>query len=262
MSTQALPLPLDVRLMNVCAALLFVGCGAAALAAAAGWAVRHPIFNLTRITVEGDVAHTSAATLRANVGPRVTGNFFTADLAAARQAFRQVPWVRDAVVRREFPNRLRVVLQEHRAVAFWGADSETALVNSFGEVFEANPGDVEGENLPRLAGPQEQSAAVLAMYRAIAPLVQAVDLQIETLVLTTRGSWQATLDTGAVIELGRGGHDEVVARARRFADTITQAASQYGRRPEAVLAADLRHPDGYAIRLRGVSTVPAEPKNK
>ncbi len=262
MKAQALPLPLDVRLMNACAALLFAACGLMALAAAAWWAVRHPAFSLTRITVEGDVAHTSAATLRANVAPRVTGNFFTADLSGARQAFRQVPWVRDAVVRREFPNRLRVVLQEHRPVAFWGADTDTTLVNSFGEVFEANPGDVEQDGLPRLFGPQDQSAQVLAMYRAVAPLFEAVDLSVDSLTLTARGSWQAELDTGAVIELGRGSHDEVVARARRFGDTITQAASRYGRRPEAVVAADLRHPDGYAIRLRGVSTVPADPKKK
>lgn len=258
----AMPVPLDVRLMNVTAALLFAACGALVVAGVAWWALRHPAFALGRITVVGDVAHNSAATVRANVAPRIAGNFFTVDLRAARQAFLQVPWVREATVRREFPNRLRVILQEHRPVAFWGADGDTTLVNSFGEVFEANPGDIEADDLPRLSGPQDQSAQVLAMYRAIEPLFEALDLSVEALALTARGSWQARLDTGATIEMGRGTQDEVLARARRLADTLTQSASRYGRRPEALVAADLRHADGYAIRLRGVSTVSADAQKK
>lgn len=262
MTAAATPQPLDVRLMNATATILFVACGALVVAALAWWALRHPAFALGRITVVGDVTHNSVATVRANVAPRIAGNFFTADLRAAREAFLQVPWVREATVRREFPNRLRVVLQEHRPVAFWGAEGETTLVNSFGEVFEANPGDIEDEDLPRLAGPQDQSAQVLAMYRALAPAFEPLDLEVSQLVLTARGSWQARLDTGATIEMGRGTQDEVLARVRRFVDTITQAASRYGRRAEAVVAADLRHADGYAIRLRGVSTVSADAQKK
>lgn len=256
----AMPLPLDVRLMNACAVLLFAAAGVMVLAALGWWALQRPAFALARITVLGDVAHNSAATLRANVAPRVTGNFFTTDLAGVRKAFMQVPWVRDAVVRREFPNRLRVFVQEHRPVAFWGSDSDTTLVNSYGEVFEANPGDVEQDGLPRLVGPQDQSAQVLTVYQQIAPLFASVDMTLERLTFTARGSWQAATEAGSVIELGRGGNEEIVARAQRFTQTITQAASQYGRRTEAVLSADLRHGDGYAIKLRGVTTLGTEPQ--
>lgn len=262
MKSAAVPLPIDVRLMNATATVLFVACALMAAAAVAWWAVRHPVFALARITVVGDVAHNSAAMVRANVAPRVAGNFFTVDLGAARQAFMQMPWVREAQVRREFPNRLRVILQEHRPVAFWGAEGDTTLVNSFGEVFEANPGDVEHESLPRLAGPQDQSAQVLAMYGRIAPLFEPLDLSLEQLTLTGRGSWQVRLDSGAQLELGRGTPDDVAARAERFAQTVTQAASRYGRKPEAVVAADLRHADGYAIRMRGVSTMVADAQKK
>ncbi len=261
-AAAAMPLPLDLRLMNALTALLLVVAGFMVLAALGWWALQHPAFGLTRITVLGDVAHNSAATLRANVAPRVTGNFFTTDLGQVRKAFKDVPWVRDAVVRREFPNRLRVFVQEHRPVAFWGTDSDTTLVNSFGEVFEANPGDVEQDGLPRLVGPQDQSAQVLAMYRQLVPLFEGVDMGLARLTLTGRGSWQAETDTDAVIELGRGSPEDIVARAQRFAQTITQAASRYGRRTEAVLSADLRHGDGYAIKLRGVTTVTPDTQKK
>lgn len=249
--------PFDARLMNATASVLFAACGVLLLAALGWWAVRHQLFAIGGITVTGDTAHNSVAMLRANVAPRLAGNFFTVDLQRTRAVFESVPWVRQAVVRRQFPNRLRVQLQEHVAVAFWGAEGESRLVNSFGEVFEANVGDVEHDDLPRLAGPDGQSAQVLAMYRALEPLFEPLDLSVEQLVVSGRGSWTLTLDTGAVIELGRGTTEEVHARSQRFVQTLTQVTSKYGRRPEALVSADLRHAGGYAVKLRGVSTTSA-----
>jgi cell division protein FtsQ len=250
--------PFDVKLMNMAASALLSACFVLLLAAGAWWALRHPLFAIAGITVLGDTSHSSAVTLRANVAPRLAGNFFTVNLAAAREAFEAVPWVRKAVVRRDFPNRLRVQLEEHRAVALWGPDSESRLLNEFGEVFEANAGDVEQEALPRLSGPEQNSAQVLAMYRAVKPLFEPLDLAVDHLALTPRGSWRIELDTGAVIELGQGMPDEVAARAQRFVQTLTQVASRYGRRPEALVSADLRHVNGYAVRMRGVSTTGAD----
>lgn len=252
----ALPHPFDVRLMNFTATVLFTVCALILLAAGLWWLVRNPMFAIGAITVQGEVTHNSAVTLRANVAPRLAGNFFTVSLPATREAFEQVPWVRHAVVRREFPNRLRVLLQEHQAVALWGdaGNEDARMVNSFGEVFEANSGDVEADNLPRLKGPEGQSAQVLEMYRAVLPLLEPLDLSIEQLTLTGHGSWSAALDSGAVIELGRGTVAEVTARTQRFVQTLTQVTSRYGRRADAVVSADLRHGDGYAVRLRGVTT--------
>jgi cell division protein FtsQ len=252
------PVPFDVKLMNLTATVLIAVCLAVLLAATGWWALRHPLFAIAGISVRGDVAHNNAVTLRANVTPRLAGNFFTVNLAAAREAFESVPWVRRAEIRREFPNRLRVQLQEHRAVAIWGAEGETRLLNSFGEVFEANAGDLESDDLPRLSGPQEQSAKVLAMYGLLKQQFDALDLGVERLALTARGSWQVELDTGGVIELGRGTTEEVTARTQRFLQTLTQVASRYGRRPDALISADLRHGDGYAVRLRGVGTTVAD----
>jgi len=252
---EAFTPPFDVRLMNITAsALLAVFC-LGAVAALVQWVANHRVFTIAAIRVSGQVVHNNVPTLRANVTPRLSGNFFTLDLARARQTFEALPWVRQAVVRRVFPNRIAVELQEHQAVAYWGAEDASRLLNNFGEVFEANVGDVEQDDLPRLQGPEGQSAQVLAMYQALVPLLDAIDLTVSRLVLTGRGSWQATLDSGADIELGRGTPGEVVPRVQRFAQTLTQVTSKYGRRVDALESADLRHGDGYALRLRGVTTV-------
>src|SRR6476620_5728626 len=163
--SKPMPVPADVKLMNTISGALGLTFAAMLLGLAGAWLMRQPLFNLTAIHVVGEVTHNNAVTLRANVTPRLAGNFFTVDLARTRAAFEAVPWVRRARVQREFPNRLRVQLQEHQAMADSGAEGDARLVNSVGEVFEANPGDVEADSLPLLSGPQGQAALVLQVYQ-------------------------------------------------------------------------------------------------
>lgn len=260
--THSLPVPLDVKLMNLTANLLLLAFVLLGLSTGGRWLAHHPVFAIRGLTVLGDVSHNSALTLRAHVGSQLKGTFLTVDLGAVRQAFETVPWVRKVVVQREFPNRLRVILQEHQAVAYWGEEGESTLVNSYGEVFEANLGEVEQETLPRLDGPAEQSAQVLAMYRELQPLFEALDLPLEQLVLSSRGNWQAQLASGASLELGSGEPADVMARVRRFLGTVGQVAAHHGRNLSALEGADLRYGQGYALRLRGVTTVAGQDQAK
>ncbi len=264
MDDSAMPaLPMDVRLMNVAALVLGAVACVVALGLALRWALAHPVFAVSRIVVGGDTAHHNDLTLKANVGGRISGNFFTLDLAQARGVFESVSWVRRATVRREFPNRLRVTLQEHRSTGFWGADSESRMVNSFGEVFEANAGDTETDELPRLVGADGQSVVVLAMYRQLAKLMQPLDAVVEQLELSARGGWRMRLDSGALIELGRGSESQVLMRLQKFLATQSQVLASYQRSSlDQVESVDLRNGEGYAIRLRGVSTVAAAPTDK
>ena len=250
-------LPLDVRLMNGTASLLFAlvvfGLGALLLA----WAARLPLFAFRSIRVEGDVTRNNAATIRVNALPKLAGSFFTLDLQQAERAFESVPWVRKAVVRREWPSRLAVRLEEYRPVAQWGGgDDASKLVSAYGEVFDANLGDVEDDHLPTLQGPEGSAPQVLEMLRRLQPVFARLDEEIDTLELSARGSWRVELGGGAEVELGRGSDDEVVARTERFAATLTQVSSRYRR---ALEYADLRHNEGYALRLKGVFTGAAQP---
>ncbi|WPB56228.1 cell division protein FtsQ/DivIB [Xylophilus sp. GOD-11R] len=256
--TDVSPAPFDVRLMNVTAAVLFAGCAAMLLAAAGLWALRNPAFALGGIVIDGKLTHNNAVTLRANVANRLEGSFFTVNLGAARAAFEAVPWIRHADVRREFPNRLHVTLEEHVAVAFWGPESGSAMVNTFGEVFEANVADVDNDDLPRLSGPDGDAPEVLAMERALQPLFGAIEMSVTDLAMSGRGSWRVILDDGPTVELGGGSVAELMARTERFTRTLTQVTAKYGRRPDALISADLRHADGYAIKLNGVTTMTVE----
>ena len=222
------------------------------LAMVTTWLQRLPVFKLSAIAVQGDVMHNNAVTLRANVAPRLAGNFLTVNLAQTRAVFESVPWVRKATVQRQFPDRLKVVLQEHQAVAYWGPEGDTRLVNSFGEVFEANQAEVEGNDLPQLNGPAGQALMVLQAYRLVSTQFDRLDMRIERLELTGQGSWRARFESGATIEIGHGSLSDIEIRAQRFIVTLSQVSSRYGRDLES---ADLRYSNGYALKLKGVTTL-------
>jgi cell division protein FtsQ len=270
--TSPASLPPDIRLMNAVSALLVAGLLALGLAVVLQRLVRLPVFAIRAITVEGDVTRNSAASLRANALPHLSGSFLSMNLQTSQRAFEAVPWVRHAVLQRVWPNRLRVKLEEHRPAAYWetkadGADidsdansdnnAERLLVNNFGEVFQANLGDVEDDDLPILAGPSGTSAAMLRMWQGLQTQVAVLGDGVERLDLSGRGSWRASFDKGAVVELGRGSEAEVLARFGTFTRSITQITSRF---QTQLLSADLRHADGYAVRLRGITTTPTPPK--
>jgi cell division protein FtsQ len=290
---QPTELPVDVRLANAAAALITVGVLATALVGAVLWVMRSPVFPVRSLAVSGELQHTTVASVRASVAPQLVGNFYSIDLQQARQVFETTPWVRRAVVRRVWPDGLAVQLEEHQPVALWrglsDADGSTRLVNHQGEVFAAPITPAQAQDLPELAGPEGSSAPMLAMYRRLLPVLQALGQpknaalsthvstdvstvastdtstvastdtgtdtggdqpgSIEGLQLSVRGSWRVDLASGASIELGRGNEDQVAQRALRFVQTVAQATSPW----QAPLEfADLRHSGGYAVRLRGV----------
>jgi len=250
--SHSLPAPMDVRLMNLTASLLVAALVLGGLAAGLWWFVRLPAFAIRQITVDGDTAHNSAASLRKRVAPLLHGTFFTMDLAATQAAFQSAPWVRRAVVRREFPGRLHVTLQEQTPAARWGEDDER-MVSSLGQVFDTGGDGYDGD-LPTLTGPEGRAAELLAMYRLLAPLAGPLTTPVSKVALQARGNWQVELGTGATVELGQGAPDELAARFGQFAATAAQVAGRHQRSAQDIESADLRHVGGYALRLRGIGT--------
>ena len=247
-------MPLDVKLMTVVTNTLVLAFVVMCLAALGHWILRHPFWTVRAIAVQGEVEHQNAVGLRAQLAipmkTTLSGGLLALDLEPVREMFEAVPWVRQAQVQRELPDRLLVTLEEHHAVAWWGEAGSGFLMSRLGEVFEASPD--EGDGLPELAGPKDQSARVWDMYQALSVEFNRIELGLPRLELTERGSWRATLDNGAVIELGRGNPPELLKRVNRFTATLSQLTQRY---PGAVQSVDLRYPNGYALRMHGVTTV-------
>jgi cell division septal protein FtsQ len=138
--------------LNAIASSLFA---AAFLLAACGtvlYVVQLPLFPLREVRVSGELSHVTLEQVETIVKREVRGNFFTLDLAGARTVFEKLPWVRKVNVRRQWPDRLEVTLEEHVPLARWG---NAALVNTQGEVFTAA---YDGAPASREQGPAERGA--------------------------------------------------------------------------------------------------------
>jgi cell division protein FtsQ len=218
-------------------------CGFALLAlAAAGlsWLLSPARFPVTQVEVKGRLASTTEAEIRAAL-PRASGNFFALDLAEARASVERLPWVRRASVRRVWPDRLELEVEEHVALARWGGEG---LVNIHGEKFSARSKAV----LPSFVAPAGTSAEVALRYRRFSEIVAPLDTTVERVVLTQRHAWQLRLANGLHVMLGRDG-DQAETRLRRFVEVYAQSADR-ARKPEYI---DLRYPNGFALRVPGWS---------
>ena len=93
-------------------------------------------------------------------------------------------------------------------------------------------------------------------------MLQAFDMDMDELELSPRGSWKIVTSQGVTIELGRGQPETLTTLLQDFLRTLPQITSRYGRTPKSLVAADLRHKDGYALRLQGVTTTEGDPRKK
>jgi len=188
--------------------------------------------SIERVTFAGDLHRIAAADLD-NFARAVREEGSSATLETVREAARKIPWVREATVRRLFPDAVEVTLLTHEPLARW---NDAALVSTRGEVFTA-PFD---GTLPRFHGRDGFAAQMANEYPAIVKAVAPFPATVTELTLSPRGAWQVVLDSGLVLELGR---DDIDARLARFA----QAWPFVSARAVESKHADLRYANGFAL---------------
>lgn len=227
------------RQLNVLSALLALAAMAFFAAALLSWLARQPVFAIKRVQFVGDIVEVNPAHLEAVVREALRGTFFTLNLNEAQRAFAQVPWVREAHVRRQWPDRLEISIVEHQALARW---NDTDLVDTTGEVFRADYDD----ELPAFSGPEGSAAEVAAQFARFRAALQPMKLAPREVHLSPRRAWKLALDNGVTIELGR---EDAAERLGRFVAFYPRTVA---RLPRPVEAVDLRYRNGFAVRMPGL----------
>ena len=228
------------RLLNAAAGFL-VGVALLAFAfAGIHLALRSELVPLRSVEIRTHLKEAARAEVEAAIRQHVAGNFFAAGIADVRAALEQVPWVRKVDVRRVWPDRLEVSIEEHVALARWG---DEALVNTYGERFSGRT----GTQLPVLVGPAGTEAELAHRYLRFAGRVAPLGSALERVVLTPRYAWQLRLRNGLQVMLGRDA-DLAEERLQRFVAAYAQTLGAIPRRHDYV---DLRYPNGFALRVKG-----------
>ncbi|ABM23243.1 MULTISPECIES: cell division protein FtsQ/DivIB [Shewanella] len=188
------------------------------------------------VAIKGERTYTTDRDIQIALQDLMQRSFFSADISLVQQALEALPWVYRASVRREWPAKLRVYLQEQQPVAHWNGAS---WLNVHGEVFEA-PARPELEYLPQLSGPDDMGVEVLTAYAQVNSLLKINGFTLASLNLTPRHAWHATLENGIVLDLGR---EDKIARIQRFITVYPLLAKQ----DKPIARVDLRYDTGLAV---------------
>jgi cell division protein FtsQ len=219
---------------------------------AAGWALylaadpwRTPV---AAVQLEGDLRYlTHQALADIVVGPASQG-FFRVDLGEVRAALLALPWVREARVRRVWPDRLRVSVRERVPAARWAAGG---LVDVEGGLFHPSEAALPA-GLPELEGPEGTHALVLGRYRELADWLAPSGWGVARAGMDARRAWWVETDRGVRLVLGR---DPAEAVVRRVAAVLPALTARIGEAPARV---DLRYPNGFAVQRRAPAEGPGE----
>ena len=158
--------------------------------------------------------------------------FWAQDVKQIREQLETIPWVKGAVVRKVWPNRLSIWLSEYQPVAIW---NKTEFVTKDGIVFQLPMDKLKEKVFPYLGGPDYQNLKVLEAWGQIYADFKAKNLMVKGVTIDERGAWQVTLDNDIILKLGRG---DWKPKLDRFVTIFPQIEVPEGKRINYV---DLRY---------------------
>jgi len=203
--------------------------------------LRPGAFPIKELRLEGEFNHLDPVVVQQAILQELGNNYFSLDLSRIEQAVENLPWAREAKVRRSWPHGLRVWIREQHPVARWDNDR---WLNDEAQVFELKE-EIDSRDMVSLKGPSDRARYIWRRYNEWAPLLSGIGLDIDSIQVDDRFSW--TLNVNSVgsaqtirVLLGIDNHDQ---RIRRFVDSYHQLSQQ----TDSLIAMDLRYPNGFAI---------------
>lgn len=119
--------------------------------------------------------------------------FIDQDIDVIQQEILRLPWIKQASVRKQWPDKLSVYIIEYTPVAYW---NDAYLLDKNAAVF--NIGDKQLlMTLPKLYGPENTEKNVMAMYKHVRQILRWLPdpMVITSLKVNERYSWSMTTGT-------------------------------------------------------------------
>lgn len=152
-------------------------------------------FHIEKINIVGNPKHITQSQLSFIAKNRLHGTFFTLDIDALQYEFRQVPWVKDVTVSRDFPDSITVKINEYDAIARFGDDG---LIAQDGKVFN---GADDNPLLPVFYTDSSNIMAALKDYKIIQPLLQQNNVTLQKLYLGGTGITKLYLSNNLLVTI-------------------------------------------------------------
>jgi cell division protein FtsQ len=198
------------------------------------------ILPIKQVRIEGDFSRLSPVDLKLLVTDKVRGGFLNLDVDAVRFALLDEPWVSEVIVKRIWPDSLRVTVIEQIPIAQW---SDSRLLNLVGEFFSPESETIP-KGLPMLSGPVGSEQNLLDKFNYMQKKFQTAGFNIISLLLNDRRAWSFHLANGIKITLGRSDFEE------RFNRAITLFQTTLPGPIEKIESIDMRYTNGLSIRWK------------
>lgn len=224
------------------------------------WAMQKPVFWLRGIdvVVHGNQEAITASMLADKLKGKIRGTYFTVDISEIRDTLKEIPWVKDVSVKREWPNRLKIFLYLYKPVALWG-DQE--VLSQDGVIFEENQAVAESEGkLPHIYGPSELSAEIYQQYLDFNKVCEARGLEIVALTLSPMSGWTLVFKNpeGKNVDIlfkGSDTNQTMIVRLERILKAMPQIKEHFGTHPRKI---DARYAKGVAVQRPEIEPEPDE----
>jgi cell division protein FtsQ len=220
---------------------------------AVDWVYRVDNFPVQNIRMEGRFERVQRQELSNAVMGAVKGNIFALDIDAIRKRAEALPWIYRAEVRRSWPNEIHIRFVEQKLVGRWNG---TAWVNTASEVVRINNAVAYYSGLPLLSGPQGTAPKVLQRLHYFNEVLGPMGLKIESLKMTSTGSWQLKVNAGFTLLVSKKGY---MREIQRFANVYTQELSP---QKQQLAKVDMRYTNGFAVRWRSAPNLAARLRNE
>lgn len=162
------------------------------------------------------------------------------DVEAARARLKTNPWIAEAEVRKFYPSKLQITIEEREAFALWQKDGKISVIAGDGAVLAAFAGERRFSALPLVVGPGAEVKArdfitVLARYPAIREQVRAA-------ILIAERRWNLRLKNGIDVRLPE-------AEVERALEALAGLDRDKKLLSRDITSVDLRLPDRVSVRL-------------
>ena len=198
-------------------------------------------FPVRSVLIGGEFARVSKADIERATAPLLGSGLFRIDVEALRRAALAVPGVREATVRRMWPDRVEIFVIERVAIARWAGGG---FIEVDGTHFMPAHRGGPDEGLPLLTGPEGSHRRVLDLHVALERALAPIGMTPVATELTPRGVLYATLDDGPRLVMRPGA---VGGNAGTWARVLAQVMAG---RLDQVERVDFRYPTGFAVRMR------------
>ncbi len=210
-------------------------------------------FPVSNVDVLGTLDYTDREQLRLRVQRHTGRGFYALDIDAIRRAVEAMPWVATAHVRRVWPARVMINVEEHEPAARWNADS---LISKRLELFvppQLEAADVSSAEwrshfaaLPQLRGDVGRHEAVLDAYRRYQIRLENQGATLDSLSEDERRSQTLELSNQVTVRLG---YEQHQLRLDRFIDIYDRLVKHLDGRSAKF---DMRYSNGFALSGVGV----------